>query len=627
MAGSLIVAWAMLVFAALVAHGYGVATIYLCRNVPVGWAPTSAIGLAALMLLGGLANLLQLAFAPLLLALAAIGAALDLWWWLGGGLRRQRHALRDYGLGPALFVAAIVVAVLSFVAVTQFPPAAVNLHDDLEKYFAFPTRMLATGTLAGSPLNALGIETLGGQAWFHGFLLAVLPIQYVNGFDALICLGLAMLLLAGLVRARQVPVGALAIVVLVTIDPQYVNVSPLYFGVALSLALVLRRFERPARPGEDVVTGLMLAALVAAKPSLVPFAVVALLGDAATTMALRGGVAQAIASLARTAIWSALFVAPWLGLYAAQYVHWTALPASAGPAPSVPLAAFFSLADLPYGAAAAIYTGATVLGLAVAVFGGIAGRGDGKRPALALAATALAGTVSYFAETWFLASYQSSFGTAFRYGLLNVLIVAPLCVALGWREQGRWAGPSRAAALLLAGGVVAGFAPSLLGRIDQAWTYGHVLAFGWSATQGEYFDYNRARLGKDAGDGARGAQKLVPPGEPILVWTESPFQFDFARNPILDVQPAGLATPWARVPTVRYLIWEYRGFAVRTPQAYEDAAEGVGLYERIIALRSLAFVRALDAATRSGRILYNDGWLVVVALAGPIDQGWRKVRP
>lgn len=627
MAGSLILAWAMLVLAALVAHGYGVATLYLCRNAVAGWALTSAIGLATLTLLGGLANLLQVAFAPLLLALAAIGAVLDLWWWLGGGLRRQCDALRDYGLWPAICVAAIVVAVLSFVAVTQFPPAAVNLHDDLEKYFAFPTRMLATGTLAGSPLNALGVETLGGQAWFHGFLLAVLPIQYVNGFDALICLGLAMLLLAGSVGARRAPVGAMAIAALVAIDPQYVNVSPLYFGVALSLALVLWRFDRPMGRGADVTTGLLLAALTAAKPSLALFAIFALLGDASIAMVSGRGTVRTIASLARTAMWSALFVAPWLGLYAAQYVHWTALPTGSAPTPSIPLSAFFSLADLPYGAAAAIYTAAMGLALAVALFGGVAGHGEGRRPALALLAAALAGTVSYFAETWFLASYQSSFGTAFRYGLVNVLIAVPLCVALGWRERGRWAAASRAAALLLAGGVVAGFAPSLLGRIDQAWNYGHVLAFGWSATQGEYLDYSRARLSRDAADGARGAQKLVPPGEPILVWTESPFQFDFARNPIFDVQPAGLATPWARVPPVRYLIWEYRGFAVRTPGAYEDAAEGVGLYERIIALRSLAFARALDAATRTGRILYNDGWLVVVALTDPIDQGWRKVRP
>lgn len=72
--------------------------------------------------------------------------------------------------------------VVALVAV--FAPRAFNFHDDFQKYFAYPTRMLATGTLAGSTLSALGSETLGAQSFLHALVLSVLPIGYINGVDA-----------------------------------------------------------------------------------------------------------------------------------------------------------------------------------------------------------------------------------------------------------------------------------------------------------------------------------------------------------------------------------------------------------------------------------------------------------
>ena len=80
-----------------------------------------------------------------------------------------------------LAAAAIVTsAVMLFAIVTQLPPRLFNFQDDLQKYLAHPVRMLATGTMAGSPLSALGSETLGGQAFLHGFILSALPLPYVT---------------------------------------------------------------------------------------------------------------------------------------------------------------------------------------------------------------------------------------------------------------------------------------------------------------------------------------------------------------------------------------------------------------------------------------------------------------
>jgi hypothetical protein len=427
------------------------------------------------------------------------------------------------------------------------------------------------------------------------------------------------------------PAGALAIAALVAIDPQYVNVSSLYYGVALSLALVLWLAGRSVATAwmHGIVPGLLLAALVAAKPSLGLFPVVTLLVAAAIAIMSMRRVRPAVVGLAGIGLWSTLFVAPWLALYAAQYGAWAASPSRVDQPLSVPLATFFSAAPLPSGAVPLLYTAAAgaAASMALAMLAGWRREREQASGVPILAAALLAGAAVYLAETWFLASYQSSFGIALRYGLIDILVIVPLGVALPWCEGGRRRTATRAGSLVLAVGVIGAFVPSLWARVEQASTYGHVLAFPWLSDRSDYLAYNRARLAPDANRGARAIQGLVPAGEPILVWTESPFHLDFARNPIIDVQPAGLATPWARVPPVRYLIWEYRGFAVRPAADYEDAIEDAGLYERIIARRSLAFTRTLDAAARSGRILYNDGWVVAVQLAAPLDQRWRDMAP
>ena len=98
--------------------------------------------------------------------------------------------------------------------------------------------MLQTGTLFGSPLSALGSQTLGGQAFLHGFILAFFPIRYLNGLDALFGQALCLLLVLGFAwnRPERAPFAAAAMLLIVLVNPQYVNVSPLYLGSALVMA-------------------------------------------------------------------------------------------------------------------------------------------------------------------------------------------------------------------------------------------------------------------------------------------------------------------------------------------------------------------------------------------------------
>jgi hypothetical protein len=151
-------------------------------TTPGSWTVTMALGLALLIALGGVINLVRLANIWSLSALTVLGLGLCLAMWIQQSVIRSRPVspprqatTRAEFTGRSLMLA-LVLAILVFTLATQLPPARYNFGDDLQKYFAHPVRMLATGTLFGSPLSAMGSESLGGMAFLHGFVAAWLPL-------------------------------------------------------------------------------------------------------------------------------------------------------------------------------------------------------------------------------------------------------------------------------------------------------------------------------------------------------------------------------------------------------------------------------------------------------------------
>jgi len=136
------------------------------------WAVTIALGMALWVSMGGLLNLTRLAEPRSLTAMLVIGIILFLF-----SLWNARKSWPDslpqgQVLAGRALLMAVAIGVLAFVIATQLPPAAYNYHDDFQKYLSHPVRMLQTGTLFGSPLSAIGLETLGGQAFLQGFVTA-----------------------------------------------------------------------------------------------------------------------------------------------------------------------------------------------------------------------------------------------------------------------------------------------------------------------------------------------------------------------------------------------------------------------------------------------------------------------
>ena len=101
----------------------------------------------------------------------------------------------------------------------------------------------------------------------------------------------------------------------------------------------------------------------------------------------------------------------------------------------------------------------------------------------------------------------------------------------------------------------------------------------------------------------------------------TPFHLDYARNPIIDTEPAGMTTPWAHIPPdVHYILWQHSGPAVRPPQLDLELVAGSDPTEQITALTSHRFslkLRELSneaAAGSSARIVASDNEFILLAV-------------
>ncbi len=594
----LVCAFGLVAAFAFVLYGWGWALRRLL-SVPAGaairsWPSTAASGMAAVVFIGGLLNLARLAYPWAMACVAAAGAGL-------GAFALKSAASKGRGSGTSWIAWLLGAAVLCFVVLTQVPPRAYNFHDDYQKYFVHPVRMLETGSVFESPLNVVGFDTLGGQAFLDGFLVAFFPIRYINGVDAAFALFLCMMLASEFTRGRRelIPLTLICALSVVLINPQYVNISALYTGSLVVMAL----FEEEGRSA--AVTGLLYAALLALKTSFAPFVVLHFLA-----VLLTGGVKWA----GRTAVACALFLSPWILLHAPLYwdmLHAARTVAEGGVRPQ---AAFhmFSIAALDYGATPANYTG---LMIAIGISGLLIVWA--RRKVDAVAASSFAAAAAYFIMVYISGPRNAGYAQAIRYFTPLAIGAAPAAFgsaglafldAASLRPQ--WF--RIVLPLLVALIPVLAFTPSLRDRAKQALDSGSELAFSWLAPDPDYLEYNRQVLYGDMRQRVALAQAAVPSGEPLAAWINAPFYLDYARNRIADVQPgSGLTAPWAKIPDAHYFIWEYNGYANIDPSAYrEEMAEAPDLTRRYSAAR-LSITQQLDAKMQRGQKLYDDGTIAV----------------
>lgn len=591
------------------------------------WPVTMALGLGAVLAIGGIVNLARIAFAVTLWVIAAAGLL-----FLAPRLRSWpasvKTAWRAAGTSERIEAAAacaLIALVAGLTVATQAAPEVFNVRDDFPKYFAHPARELQTGTLFGSPLSALGSETLGGMAFLHSFVLSIAPIEFINGVDAV--LGLTLLLALGAVagwrRIPPLPGATVALLLIATINPQYANVSSLFLGAALmATAALLAADERERYPPSGFAMGLVYGGLVALKPTFLLFIALHLPMAAGALGVANRSARDGLTWGLRTAAWTGLAVVPWIGLHVPHYLDaWgpqtAAFPVVIDEQPDL------SFDPNPLGGTR-LTSHIALLGLALlagllGLMGAVQAKsGHATRRCINVVAIALALALAWVLLVFVLAPLLAGPGTSVRYAAPFLLGLVPVAVALSLDRSSSWpnwitVGVPIAASLAVALGLL----PSSLARYQQAIEFRSILATQ-AVRSPAYRDYNRRALSTVGRQAARRLQALIPPDVPLIAWISQPYHLDFRRNQVFDVDPAGLATFWAHAPAeVRYVIWEYPGYS----QKYGDPAHAHGWHERLIRARALAFAKALDNALKTATIIYRDDRIVVARLPDRGQEG------
>jgi hypothetical protein len=377
--------------------------------------------------------------------------------------------------------------------------------------------------------------------------------------------------------------------------------------------VILVAENRGPFPPSALALGLVYSGLIALKPTFVLFAALHLPLSALAVFAILRSFRATAAWVLWTGFSATITLLSWIVLHSPNYWHWQ--PVDDASVPRIPdeQIDLFSVAPLFYGATAANYAalvGLAVLAMLWAILAQFGSKVDPKR-SYGILASAVTAVVIYMLLVWLIAPLQSGYQQGIRYSIPFLLGIVPFVAGMAATMPLPLPRPIAVGIpviLLLA--CAAAFAPSLHDRLSQAIHHRNILAFSSFAMSQPYRDYVHMALSEREAEVVARLQQLIPANEAFMAWINNPFHLDFSRNPVLDVEPGGLSTPWTVAPPgVRYVMLEHRGFAIRTVQHYMDEWRGSpGRLDRMIAGRAMTLGKALYA---DGLVLYQDDRFVV----------------
>jgi hypothetical protein len=608
---------AALIVVSISLFGWGTLANRLTRNPVRNRAVILCVGLAVIVFLGGVLNLLRLAYGWAFDGLMLGGIALAVG--LNKGYRPSLPKNKDEWLYVVL-LGTVILLIMGITIATQLPPRAFNFHDDFAKYFTYPVRMLETGTLFGSPLSAIGLETLGGQAVLQAIIINHFPIPYINGVDAVFGLLLCLILPISMVSRRLafLPISLAGVLVVYFINPQYVNISSLYIASAFMMATILLLSQKYENENEKtsplpppILISLIYAALFTLKSSLPVFP--AFQGVLfCIAMALTGVPMRPLARWSfSTVLLTLLFVSPWVLLHLPHYLHQSSVPLlNEVPASFAGELDLFSFSPLFYGGSFALYTFlALATGISTAVisfwkFKDVAG----------ITASGAAIICSYLL-IMLLGPRLAGYDVNLRYTMPFLIAGASAIMTFSilWVVRGNAAKfkyPIAIVLILFELLILAGFSESLIQRMQQAFQSGNILSFTGLASDQKYLDYNDEVLYGNANLRVAAVQNRVPAGQAIIAWVTTPFYLDYRRNFIFDVDNSGIGSPWAYIPEeAEYFIVEYQGYGVFPVWKYYEFLKDPGRKQS--AEIALNFIKIIQGLSQKGDILYDDGRMVV----------------
>ena len=521
----LIFAWGLLALCALA--GWGVVANRLAGR-PAGNEPDFGLcagwGMALSLAVGGGGSLVGVATAGFAISYVLVGAAIYCGAWMG------RRLPAEFFRSPR-FLVACAAAVFVLIRYAAWVHAIDrDCNDDDIAYFAFIARLLDTGTLI-EPFSLRRLAAgYGGQTFLQSLIVAVgsetNAMLMDRGIAVVVCFGLVL----GFFPARRPVHYAFALILTVIVPFPVLNSASHITGLAMFLTL-FRTFLIVGNPAEADRRHLWLIGLImAGTASLRPHFgfVVAVIAIGYWFFCYRQrhkGVPRYLTSLLGTGLASSLFLAPWLVL---SYI-------SSGSA-LYPLFKGNHRPDIDYFHAA---QDMATMGASIADFVtspemlffvplAFVARFRKQSAVLAFYVGALVGTAVVLmaftnSDTISISRYVHPFVAA--------AFVASMATVLSVVRGDKEPGPARVgdAVLIVLAVLLAPYvAAKDMGRIHHAW--------GKTLIEAE----QRAAYVS--------LQAAIPDGERLLVMTDQPFAFDYARHDILNIDAPGIVSPDPGMP-------------------------------------------------------------------------------
>lgn len=605
---------------------------------------TAILGLAVLNALGGLLNFAGLAKTPLLLVLLIAGvlvATRDL-------LRAKPW--RRVRFGPKMIPVFLAAAVAAIPALLLAPGGVFNIHDDFHTYATRAVRMAQTGSIGGNPFDPLGLDSLGSQSFFHAFFLAGHDIRLLNGFDAVACFMLCLMLVAEMSLHWRLPwwFGAAGVLGLAFINPQYANISPLYSGIAVVMALVVcgalwgrtQLQENSRNNGRIALTaGLLIALLLSLKVTLALYGTL-YAGFLFLALLLRANNRGAVVRAAgRTVLVVVLAMLPWLLVplpamlearhSVAELQSGATLIAKYPSLAAADVSKLFMSGFLYYGNTPLAYLALGAIGAALALLGL---KRHWKAPltkeGAAMFSVVAAGGAML--PALLLAGYLFPFDTAIRYSC-PILIGGLLAAASGFIRFGSSTFERRRTVIGVCmtgcfAALVFVFFDRAMVRLEQAIRNDTLLAYPITGT---FATYSRAMVADEQTAYARHLQSNMAPGATAFVWVVAPFHLDFARNRLLTASETGIVNPVLRFPAgaslpefaqylraigIRYVLLETKAYGVKKPEKLAVLLRSGYAVDRKIGDYGIYLRQSLVLLAQQSDVRYADDRMVLFEL-------------
>ena len=324
---------------------------------------------------------------------------------------------------------------------------------------------------------------------------------------------------------------------------------------------------------------------------------------------------SALMRTVRIGVWAAVFVAPWFAMYLPTYLSQGAFVSQTTPAPDDSAGVtLFSTARIFDGDSILPFTMLAFVGVLVALFAIFAWKWtdiredqpSGHAKPLGIFAGAATGVVSYLVLILYLSRW-GGYLPCVRYAapfLLGTCVVASMQAASLKGTLPRGLCTIGVAACALA--IIALFAPGAVYRYEKAEKYHTILSFPAATQSPLYAPYIQFSLSPQVRQQISDLQSQVPAGEPLFAWIDTPYFLDYRRNHMIDVDVAGTATKWARVPAdVHYYLWQYVGLGVwkEGDYVYRMHGGGLGARDRLIATRSYDLANTLSELASHAQIV------------------------